>query len=296
MVSSIYGIRTAIEAYYSYRISSTETYLGELNKQRDAAIEKLKENMSYKKASEMLEKYGQSPKPKPAPSSSSNGRSPRSQSKKNAPPVQRTGIAPPPTANIPGRKPPPLPAPQTLQNANPRQDPNISLPPPQVAPPSNEDFAPNAFSAPSRQGPEYVSTGPRWYDRIMDVVLGDDETQPKNRIVLICQNCKLVNGQAPPGTKSLEDVGKWRCSECHSWNGTESQAKQMIQRIAEEQGALQAQPASPRTPEIPHEAEDSSEVEVEEVKREEDEASEASMEDTPPSGSTRSKVRQRKSK
>ena len=30
-----------------------------------------------------------------------------------------------------------------------------------------------------------------------------------------------MNGQAPPGTRSLEDVGRWRCGGCAAWNGKE---------------------------------------------------------------------------
>ena len=48
----------------------------------------------------------------------------------------------------------------------------------------------------------------------MDVLLGEDETLPRARLALICSNCRLVNGQAPPGVKRLEDVGKWRCGGC----------------------------------------------------------------------------------
>ena len=30
-----------------------------------------------------------------------------------------------------------------------------------------------------------------------------------------------MNGQAPPGIRSLEDVGRWRCGGCAAWNGKE---------------------------------------------------------------------------
>lgn len=139
----------------------------------------------------------------------------------------------------------------------------------------------------------------------MDVVLGEDETQPKNRIVLICQNCRLVNGQAPPGTKSLEDMGKWRCSECHTWNGHENETKQMIQRIAQENAP---EPTSP-VPTLSNTVESSPSQqltddqpgapEMEEVKEESSsdadnrDSDEARLE-TPPASSTRSKARQRK--
>lgn len=53
------------------------------------------------------------------------------------------------------------------------------------------------------------------------MLLGEDETQAKNRFALICAQCRLVNGQAPPGTRELGDVGRWRCGGCGAWNGEE---------------------------------------------------------------------------
>ena len=80
----------------------------------------------------------------------------------------------------------------------------------------------------------------------MDLLLGEDETNPKNRLVLICKKCRLVNGQAPPGVKTLEDVGKWRCSECGTMNGEESEAKKLVaeiqQRVVPENKALSSGP------------------------------------------------------
>lgn len=92
-------------------------------------------------------------------------------------------------------------------------------------------FAPNAFSSTSTQ---YVEQS-HWYDRLLDVLLGEDETQPKNRLALICSTCRLVNGQAPPGIKTLEELGRWRCGNCGAWNGEESEAKKVLAGIRKEQ-------------------------------------------------------------
>ena len=85
---------------------------------------------------------------------------------------------------------------------------------------SSAEFAPNAVDT----QPQYASSinGPKWYDRLMDVLLGEDETKPINRLALICQKCKLVNGQAPPGAKSMAEIGRWKCSGCKAWNGEEA--------------------------------------------------------------------------
>ena len=66
---------------------------------------------------------------------------------------------------------------------------------------------------------------------MMDLLLGEDETAAKNRIVLICANCRLVNGQAPPGTKSLGEIGKWKCMGCHSLNGEEDEGKRIVSEV-----------------------------------------------------------------
>ena len=97
---------------------------------------------------------------------------------------------------------------------------------------TSAEFAPNAFSSP----PQYaqVSEGSRWYDRIMDVLLGEDETRPGARLALICNQCRLVNGQAPPGVKRLEDLGKWRCGGCGAMNGEESDVKKIVSSMQRE--------------------------------------------------------------
>jgi endoplasmic reticulum junction formation protein lunapark len=55
----------------------------------------------------------------------------------------------------------------------------------------------------------------------VNALLGEDETRPDRRLALICSKCRLVNGLAPPGARTPEEVGKWRCSSCGSWNGVE---------------------------------------------------------------------------
>ena len=129
--------------------------------------------------------------------------------------------------------------------------------------------------------------GPKWYDRILDVVLGEDETSAKNRIALICQNCRLVNGQAPPGARTLEEVGRWRCSSCQAWNGVESVEKRILKDAGMVEAASPTSAVSETTPK--------EEMVDEEVGSDDAEAeAEAEVEDVPPASSTRSKARQRK--
>lgn len=63
-------------------------------------------------------------------------------------------------------------------------------------------------------------------------MLGEDEHLAKNRVVLLCQNCRMVNGQAPPGVKTLEELGRWRCQSCGAWNGVQAaEAAKVVQEM-----------------------------------------------------------------
>ncbi|KAF2444720.1 hypothetical protein P171DRAFT_359300 [Karstenula rhodostoma CBS 690.94] len=225
----IYIVRTTTTRYYDWRISSTEAYIKALSKERETTIERLKESTKWNSTQQLLEKYGgQPPKPKAPADKKKDG------PQKQAPaPGPRTGIAPPPTANIqrPSGQRPATPA----STASPQGPPPPSaLPPPDAI---SAEFAPNAFSAPelTRQYTASAATFTQshWYDRILDALLGEDETQPKNRIALICTECRLVNGQAPPGARTLEDVGRWRCGGCSAWNGKEKAEEVVVERLVQ---------------------------------------------------------------
>lgn len=242
----IYSLRTVLDAYYNYRIANAQNHLNDLSKQRETTIERLKQATKYNSTQQLLEKYGGSPpnREQTAPQAKGKRKSDIGPDGKEG---NRTGFAPPPTANIPSRQ--TLPTQQSPRGAPlPGPVPAGHVPPgaqaalhQQDAP--GEEFAPNAFAAghlppqpplppQMRQAPQYANEGPKWYDRILDVVLGEDETQAKNRIALICSKCRLVNGQAPPGARTMEDVGKWRCSSCGTMNGEDSQEKLILQHIA----------------------------------------------------------------
>lgn len=48
---------------------------------------------------------------------------------------------------------------------------------------------------------------------------------------MICGSCRLVNGQAPPGIKTLEELGRWRCGSCGAWNGEESETTKILSTL-----------------------------------------------------------------
>lgn len=195
---------------------------------------------------ELIEKYGGDGKSK-------GKKKDGEQNSDNAPNKQR----PNPTQGVPGRTRMPPPATANIQR------PHSPMPAPQNPMEPSAEFAPNAeFSEPPPIAPGtpqpppmptgYASyqTGPpesHWYDRIFDVLLGEDETAPKNRIVLICKSCRLVNGQAPPGTKTLSEVGQWKCMSCGAPNGEIDEGKRIMNEV------LDAAKDSPTDGESAHE-------------------------------------------
>ena len=229
-----------LTAYYNYRISNVTSRLQDLHKEREATIEKLKTATKYDSTQQLLEKYGSAPHKSPQTSSPSGD-------KQNAGPhgpggkvdfqgQRRLPLLPPATANIP--RDPPTPQRQ-LHDKSPLGKGGLAQyrsPSPAIRPehgppePGPPEFAPNAFPTPSQTTPGHLDE-PRWYDRVLDLLLGEDETLPRNRLALICTYCRLVNGQAPPGIKRLEDLGKWRCGGCQGWNGAEDEARKIIAEV-----------------------------------------------------------------
>ena len=231
----IISVRNIITWGYNFRIDSLSNRLKECQAERQKTIKKLKDATRYDSTMELIEKYGgvegrpriQEPEEEDQEQERPGSRhQPPRQPSRPSTSNGRTNIAPPPTANIQRRPVTPV---------SPGQ--GISLEP-------TAEFAPNADGpdtlSPLLQ-PQRIPTHHQrqpslqqhhWYDRIFDVLLGEDETAPKNRIVLICQNCRLVNGQAPPGTKSLSELGMWRCVGCSTRNGQkEDEGQRMVREV-----------------------------------------------------------------
>lgn len=99
----------------------------------------------------------------------------------------------------------------------------------------------------------------------MDLLLGEDETASKNRIVLICKQCRLVNGQAPPGTNSLTELGMWKCMACGAMNGEVDEGKRLVKEVL---GAQMEGKRSDSTDESQGDEESSDLVEVQSVEAE----------------------------
>ncbi|KAI9657489.1 MAG: hypothetical protein M1829_006899 [Trizodia sp. TS-e1964] len=239
----IYLVRVVLDQYYDYRISNVAARLKELQKERETTIEKLKTATKYNSTQQLLEKYGAAPQAPPSSSVTPNGKMQGPQG--NAPGSNqqqyRPPFVPPLTANIPRNNPSPAspqppPAPGRNLPPSPNSQARHSPPPPLFSThePGPPEFAPNAFTAPPQYSSSRGAEETKWYDRILDLVLGEDETLPKNRIVLICQRCRLVNGQAPPGIRRLEELGVWKCASCGAPNGEENETGKIVAEMQQQ--------------------------------------------------------------
>ncbi|RDA82572.1 hypothetical protein CP532_3068 [Ophiocordyceps camponoti-leonardi (nom. inval.)] len=208
----IYGTRALITTLFGFRTDRLAHRLRDQLETRAKTIQKLKDATKYDSTMELIEKYGGPNRSRSRTTVESDSDSEAKSTSATAP--NRTSLPPPPTANIPrshnhheapARPRPATPPPQQQQQQQPQSSPGA-------------EFAPNAFSSHVSYAQPAVSHSRHWYDRIFDVLLGEDEAAPKNRIALICQSCRLVNGQAPPGTKSLAELGSWRCMACGALN------------------------------------------------------------------------------
>ncbi|KAI0172999.1 hypothetical protein GGR52DRAFT_580592 [Hypoxylon sp. FL1284] len=234
----IYLVRTLTNAYFSFRIDTLESRLKDQQAERAKTIQSLKDATKYDSTLELLEKYGGEKRNQPkqqGPEGDERGGQQKGGAGKrgrqsSGPGIAggRTNLPPPPTANI-QRTPAAasaLGSPQHQQSPYPMARPHA----PDQQP--TEEFAPNAGPLPPTYAQYNVNPGPpQWYDRIMDLMLGEDEMASKNRIVLICQNCRLVNGQAPPGTKTLAELGKWKCVSCGAVNGEIDEGKKIMREV-----------------------------------------------------------------
>lgn len=281
----IYLVRTISTTIYELRIEALNSKLKDQQAMRAKTIQKLKDATRYDSTAELLEKYGGGePKPKSKKKNKDEGqdegnkKSPRTQQQQNTPQSHRTNMPIPATANI--QRPSNPNTPGTGPYNTPQQQHRLPSSSHLIEP--TAEFSPNAFeSSRPRPSADQYDTPTHWYDRVMDVLLGEDETAPKNRMVLICKRCRLVNGQAPPGTNSLAELGLWKCMGCGGENGEVDEGKKLVKEVlgqrsdrgtsstgnddGDSSDAVEVQSVDARTEE--EDAEDEQEVEASGVKR-----------------------------
>jgi Predicted integral membrane zinc-ribbon metal-binding protein len=109
--------------------------------------------------------------------------------------------------------------------ALPNTIPSSALPPPITQasftrPPENiPAFHPSAFSPPPSPTIPAQQHSKTFFDRVLDLLVGEDENAADHRYALICRHCRAHNGLAPPGERG-DSVG-YLCGRCGGWNGPE---------------------------------------------------------------------------
>ncbi|KAL7270374.1 hypothetical protein RUND412_006924 [Rhizina undulata] len=236
----IWGVRRLLDFHYERRISSIESTLHDLQTQQRDTIEKLKAATKFSTTQSLIEKYGGG-----GAAVTSGVSTPRGPGGPGAPGSMERKRLPQQSPNQPMRPRPDGPVPTTPQQIQaqlaqqqllaqqragiPPQAGSPQMPGPVLQPqgpaPHHQRPPPILNIQPSSQQllqPEEAS--PKWYDRILDLIVGEDETSAKNRYALICRQCRMVNGLAPPGIRSLDEMEGWGCARCLAWNGSERRA------------------------------------------------------------------------
>jgi len=171
-------------------------------------IEELKEKSDYYNTQQLLERYD-------SKSIKTTEARPKENSKEHAP--SENGHQRQPSENL-GRD-------QSLDTLRLRTSSNHQLPP-QIIPAGPSSGAsqndPSEFGPTSSWLPQ-ESHSRAFLDRLLDLLVGEDENSPDHRYALICRHCRAHNGLAPPG-ETGEDVG-YLCGRCGGWNGPDPSKK-----------------------------------------------------------------------
>ncbi|KAG5358879.1 Protein lunapark [Yarrowia sp. E02] len=235
---AIYIVRYMIQAVLGRFVSFDEDRIKYLRQQQEGKLEELKQKTGFYSTKAIVDRY--EPKKKEAK------KPVQQQPKQNAATNNRQGV-PPPTANVPRNIPPTANVPRNIPpTANvpvvkgPDSGPaGASVPSiPKPVPVSEEEVLAakksldkaGASSAP-------VSTGPyqrQWFDRVLDLLVGEDESAAQNRQALICSKCFTHNGLAPFGKTAAEI--RYKCPSCGEWNGNvvPSEVAELVEEKEEE--------------------------------------------------------------
>ena len=216
---SVFFMRRLAKWWYTRSIDREIQEKEVLKKRLDSKIEELKEKSDYYNTQQLLERYDSKSTSKGTNQDKFRDTSQINLHQKYPPDIPRhqqssetalhhRGISKAPV--------PPLPPPINPSEFGPQQSQLLSQNIPQ--------FHPSAFSPPPSPTlpPQPHSKG--FLDRILDLLVGEDENAADHRYALICRYCRTHNGLAPPGEKG-EDVG-YLCGRCGGWNGPEPNKQQ----------------------------------------------------------------------
>jgi endoplasmic reticulum junction formation protein lunapark len=227
--SRVYGARRTVGWWYTRKIDR-EVETKEILKTRlEEKIEELKEKSDYYNTQQLLERFDSKASPRSSlpdtlRESAQQQRHPQHDSSSNDlrqnPAVDTLRQRGNSKASLP-----PLPPPITPST--------FSVPPPVPAQLNIPQFHPSAFSPPPSPILPVQQQPKTFLDRVLDLLVGEDENAADRRYALICRHCRAHNGLAPPGERA-EEVG-YLCGRCGGWNGPEPNTQNHKTKPAKEQ-------------------------------------------------------------
>lgn len=243
---TIWFIRRLISWWFNRLTSSNLEYINALRSEQQEKIEDLKQSTNFYSTKALLERFDSSfdKASKRKSVILSGGKPSGSIGGPNVGPKPPGNPSTSGTPGTPGIEQQPLPKPtHKPSNSIAAEDfafaPNLpslrSTPKPNELHPDQPDFKPSLISPnhhPELQqyplGPVYnANYQPSWYDKILDIIVGEDEYSPKSRYALICNNCRRHNGLAQPG--ELPQYVIYICPQCGFRNGTEKKKRKETQ-------------------------------------------------------------------
>jgi endoplasmic reticulum junction formation protein lunapark len=224
---SVYAARRAISWWYTRKIEREVNEKELLKTRLEEKIEELKEKSDYYNTQQLLERFdskasSRNSLPDLLRESPTQQRNLQQKASSNdlrqAPSMDtlrqrgnsRTSLAPlPPPINPSTFAVPPIPPPQNIPQ-----------------------FHPSAFSPPPSPILPAQQQPTTFLDRVLDLLVGEDENAADKRYALICRHCRAHNGLAPPGERA-EEVG-YLCGRCSGWNGPEPNSQNNKSQSAKE--------------------------------------------------------------
>lgn len=233
----IFCIRYVIQAVLGRFVIFDEDRVKYLRRQQEGKLEELKQKTGFYSTKAIVDRYEPKKEPKKAAI------------KKQMPPGLK-GV-PPPTANVPRNLPPTanVPRPQAgagniPATANIPSQGNVppKIPVPVEVSPSDIQTAKASLSKAAASPVVAAPYQRQWFDRVLDLLVGEDENAAQNRNALICSKCNNHNGLAPFG-KNASEI-RYKCPVCGEWNGEKpalEEAKEVLQPTEELEGQLLAE-------------------------------------------------------
>ncbi|EEY15792.1 conserved hypothetical protein [Verticillium alfalfae VaMs.102] len=207
----IFLTRTVVTLYFNFRIERLSVRLKEQQDERAKTIQKLKDATKYDSTMQLLEKYGGENKTdKDGKKADSNQQNPGSK-QQNEQQQQgqhgnrsgRTALPPPPTANIQRRNGPVgVATPGTHQSGH----------------GDSQLGASRRLPASSRRPSLRPTPTPSSRRSTMP-------SRPSSRPT------RRTGMTAPPGTKSLAELGMWKCMSCGAANGEVDEGKRIVDEV-----------------------------------------------------------------